>query len=192
MVAQRRKVKAGVRVETLEGRVVLSSVAHPAHAPAIHSPQAHVAAVHTTAHQNATIPNPVLVNLTPGVTGIQLTDVSFDPRVNVISVKGTIDIVPTTALPYEGYTPTFPESNYVGISATQAITRFQSVSGFQYVTATIPDATTTQIPFQGRVVASSGKFQSGLVTLSITSSNSNIYSYVTLSVVAHMRKAKAY
>ncbi len=207
MVAQRRKVKAGLQVEALEGRQVLSTIAHPVHPAAVPVPQVHAAAVHpaqahaTATHASrahaaaahaATIPNPVLVNLTPGVTGIKITDVSFDRRVDVITVAGTIDISPESLSPYYGYIASFPESNYVGISATQAVNRFQSVSGSQYLTESIPTATTTQISFQGRVVASPGEFKSGLVTLSITSSNYFNYSFVTLSVIAQMRNGKAY
>jgi hypothetical protein len=195
MTSRRRKMATGLQLETLEGRLVLSTAAHPLHAAvATHAPQAHVAQAHVTAPKAPAIPNPVLVNLTPGTTGITITDVSYDARVHLITVKGTITVPPQTPplYYYYGYPTPYPTTDYIGVVATQAVNRLQSVSGYQYSNKIIADATVTKIPFSGNILATAGEFKSGIVTISVTSSIAYDYNYSTYSVIAHMRNAKAY
>jgi hypothetical protein len=196
MDSQRRKTTTGLGLETLEGRVVLSSATHSLHAAvAAHSPQVHVTQAHATTHKTSAVPNPVLVSLTPATSGITISDVSFDSRIHLITIKGTItidqqDLPP----PYYGSTPTYPMTDYLGVNATQAVNRLQSVSGYQYLDEPIADASVTKIPFTSRIVATAGEFKSGIVGITVTSSSYSYYdySYFTLSVVARMRNAKAY
>jgi hypothetical protein len=193
MTSQRSKRSTGLQLETLEGRVVLSSATHTIHAAV--AAHAHVASEHATAQKAPAIPNPVLVNLTPATTGIAITDVSYDSRIHLITIKGTLTISTTVPPPYYD-TPTYPSIDYIGVNVTQAVNRIQSVSGYQYTQATIADATVTKIPFTSKILATAGEFESGNVGITVTSSNEYnyvyAYSYSTLSVVARMRNAKAY
>lgn len=193
MIARRRRVVARPELEALEGRVALSSAAHSGHAVAAAAaePSAHVESAHVRARQVATAAGPVLVNLTPGTTGVAITKVTYDPRVHLITVRGTVD-VNRQAIPSYGYVPPYPTTEYLGVNATQAVNRFQSVSGFQYPNVTIADPTVQTVPFTTRILASTGQFRSGVVNLSVTASNPYNYNYQTFSVLARMQSAKAF
>ncbi len=208
MIARRSQKVTGLRLETLEGRMVLSSAASPTHAAvAAHvAPQAHAAPVHATAHKataaatssasaSASAANgQILVNLTPATTGIAITSVTFDPRIHLIMVKGTTDINSAAFPNYYGFTPTYPTTAFIGVSANQAVNRFQSVAGSLYTSVSIANASVTRVPFQGRILASAGMFESGVVSISVTSSSPYYYyyGYNTLTVIARMHNAKAY
>ncbi len=183
-----------VRLESLEGRVVLSTTTHLTHPIAVaHTPQVQVSQVHAATTKAQATSNPVLVNLTPMTTGITITSVTYDPRIHLITVKGmaTTTTSTTNSGAYYPYTPIYPANRYIGVSASQAINRTQSVTGFEYSNLTINNPSETKVAFEGRVVASAGNFSAGIVNLTINSSDA-YYNYTTLNVLARMRIAKAY
>ncbi len=195
MTVRRTRATTAIQLETLEGRIPLSATAHPLHALATaHHAPAHVAQVHESSKKAPAIPNPVLVNLTPGTTGVTITDVSYDARIHLITVKGTIAVPPTTYSPYYPYETYYPSTSYLGVTASQSVDRLHSVSGFQSTYLTVADASVTSVKFQESIVATAGEFKGGNVVLSVTSSINYYYnySYSSQSVIAHMRNAKAY
>ncbi len=196
MSNRQRKLLSEFQLETLEGRIVQSATAQPLHALHSAARPAHVAPVHSATTQKApAIPNPVLVDLTPTTTSIKITDVSYDSRINLITVKGTVKLTnqsPYPGYPYYYYQPNYPATAYITVAASEAIDRFRSVSGSQYTNVPIPDTKVTTVPFTEHILASSGMFKGGNVVLAVSESDSNYYYYSTKTVIARMRNAKAY
>lgn len=88
-----------LNVETLEGRIALSTAAHAAHSKP---------------------PATVLANLTPtpqGSYSATVTDATIDPRIAVVTIRGTATSSST------------PPVNSYSVTVTQAVDRIHSVTG---------------------------------------------------------------
>ncbi len=205
MTTRRPRALAGIRLETLEGRLALSGAAVPLHALAAshgaqaHVAQAHVAQAHATSHKAPAVPNPVLVNLTPNTSGVVITDATYDPRVHLLTIKGTVDVSAPPTSPYPGYPypgypgPTYPTSTYITVAASQAVNRTASVSGSQYSSVAIADASVKTVQFTDKLVATSGEFESGNVVVTVGNSGPYYYyGYNMHSFIVHPRKMNAY
>ena len=191
MESRRRMTTTRRSIEVLEGRVVLTAAAHPLHA--LGAAHAEVARLHATAQKATAAANPVLVDLTPGTKGITITSVTYDQRLHLISVSGTVSVTASnaTAGGYYPYVPSYPTTQFIGVTANQAVNRLQSVGGAQYSSLPVADASVTTLPFVERIVAYSGQFAKGTVNLTVNSS-SGYGAYSTLNVIARLRPAKAY
>ena len=96
----------------------------------------------------------------------------WNSRPRTVSLTGRSDTVNSSTIPpYNGYTPFYPTTSYLGVSVTQAVTRFQSVNGYRYSNNGIANASVTQIPFTEKILASAGRFSAGTVDVSISSSD---------------------
>jgi hypothetical protein len=148
-------------VEALEDRVALSTMAHAAHAAP------------TT---------PVLVDLTPQQTGFTITEARVDPRIGVVTIRGTVT-VPSGS-------PFFPiPLNPIFVNVTQPVTRLQSVTGFGSAFA-VSNTPGQQVPFTVLLTASNGRFEQGLATLSLSPSSGPFGFGGSEMVVVRLRPAR--
>jgi hypothetical protein len=147
------------RLEAMEDRVALSATAL-----AIHDVPA--------AHVRHSPRNPIVVNLDPQTTGIQITDAAIDTRIGVIRIKGVVTYPPLNPPPY--YPPYYPPycpltpTVSLSLSVTQAVNRRSSVSG--YLTSHQMNYVSTgfSAPFTLYVAAGSGYFVPGKATVALS------------------------
>jgi hypothetical protein len=156
-------------VEALEGRVALSTMAHAAHAAP------------TT---------PVLVDLTPEQTGFTITQARVDPRIGVVTIRGTVTPVSFFPGPFPGPpTPLPSTSTSVFVAVTQPVNRLQSVTGFGSTFA-VSNAPGQPAPFTVLLTASNGRFGHGLATLSLFPSSGPFGFGGSEMVVVRLRPAR--
>lgn len=151
-------------VEALEDRVALSTMAHAAHA----------------AHAAPT--TPVLVDLTPQQTGFTITEARVDPRIGVVTIRGTVN--------FPSGSPFFPiPFNFIFVNVTQPVNRLQSVTGFGSTFA-VSNTPGQQVPFTVLLTASNGRFEQGLATLSLFPSSGPFGFGGSEMVVVRLRPAR--
>jgi hypothetical protein len=130
------------QVEALEGRVTLSTMAHTAPA------------------------TPVVVDLTPQQTGITITEARVDPRIGVVTLRGTANCSVPPFFPGPFPPPSGPFPFSISVNVTQPVSRLESVNGSGFTFA-VCNAPGQQVPFTVLLTASNGRFGRGLATLSL-------------------------
>jgi hypothetical protein len=151
----RRAKRLIPRLEAMEERLPLSATAH-----AIHDVPA--------AHVRHSPRNPIVVNLTPQATGIQITDAAIDTRAGVIRIEGVVTYPPLSLPLY--YDPTgSPPTTSVSLSVTQTAGRLRSLNGYANSPSMNYVQTGFSSPFTLFVTAGSGYFVPGKATVSLSS-----------------------
>jgi hypothetical protein len=142
------------RLEAMEDRVALSATAL-----AIRDVPA--------AHVRHPPRNPIVVDLNPQSTGIQITDAAIDTRAGVIRIQGVVTYPPLSLPP--DFPPAFPLTTAVSLAVTQAANRLRSVSG----SVTSSPINYVEAGFSTRfalyVTAGSGYFVPGKATVALSS-----------------------
>ena len=171
MMNSRHAMKLVPRLEPMEERVVLSTAAIMAH----RAPPAHLA--HTP-------PNPVVFNLNPQSTGVQITTAVIDMRTHVIKIQGTVTY--PASQPLVGLAP-FLQPQFVitpvlfttsiSASVNQAVDNIHSVTGYTTSSPVKYDNKGFSTNFTLYLTASSGRFTKGLATLTISTYLPNYYYY---------------
>jgi hypothetical protein len=144
-------------LDCLEGRLVLSTAAMDTFG------RVHI----LTSHRKPA--SPVIAYLSPDQSAIEITAANFDVRAKVITIKGTA--LGGATQPSEPYSPDYmgPTTVTVSLSATQAINRTRSISGYgstENISATVGQSS----PFVIRIVANAGYFIKGDAVLNLTAS----------------------
>jgi hypothetical protein len=151
----RRAKRIIPRLEAMEERLPLSTMAH-----AIHDVPA--------AHVRHSPRNPIVVNLTPQATGIQITDAAIDTRAGVIRIEGVATYPPLNPPPY--YDPyENPPTTSVSLSVTQAAGRLRSLNGYATSSSMNYVQTGFSTSFTLYVTAASGYFVPGKATVALSS-----------------------
>jgi hypothetical protein len=151
----RRAKRLIPRLEAMEERLPLSTTAHALH-------------VVPATHVRHSVRNPIVVNLNPQSTGIQITDAAIDTRARVIRIKGVVTYPPLNPPPY--YDPyDSPPTTSVSLSVTQAAGRLRSLNG--YATSSLMNYIQTgfSTSFTLYVTAESGYFVPGKATVALSS-----------------------
>jgi hypothetical protein len=165
----RNAARVRFQVESLEGRLPLSALAHAAPA------------------------TPVVVDLTPQQTDITVTAAGVDPRIGVVTIRGTATCTVSPFFPGP-FPPFFPPPSgpfplAISVNVTQPVTRLQSVNGFGSASA-VCNAPGQQVPFTVRLTASNGRFGRGLATLSLFPSSGPFGPGGSEMVVVRLRPAR--
>jgi hypothetical protein len=134
------------QVEVMEGRLVLSALAGGA------------MSVHAAAVRRVSL----IRNLTPQLSGTNITSVLVDPRMGLVQIQGTV------TLP-AGFATTNPGASgfAFNVSVNQAIGRFHSVSGTATALVSVPASPQSTVAFTVRLTASNGRFGRGYATVSL-------------------------
>lgn len=162
MDESRRPVKLSFQVEPLEGRLVLSSVAHGVVAA---SP------MHAERAGFNRFPSPVVVSLTLGSPAPVVTSARIDPRTRVVEIQGFAPAAPMNALPLFAY------GQNVTITMNQSADRTHGVNGYG-TSARVFSLPGQPIPFIVRLVATDGRFARGLATVNITEPYGGAFGFI--------------
>lgn len=136
-----------LRVEVMEERIALSSLAHAA-------PGVHAAVVRR--------PSLIIRLLTPQLTGTNITSAVVDPRTGVVQIHGSIILPPNFAANNPGLGG-FP----FNITVTQAVGRFHSVTGTTIAIVGLPPSPQTPMSFTVSLTAANGRFGRGYATVTL-------------------------
>jgi hypothetical protein len=151
----RRARRLMPRLEAMEERLPLSATAHAIH-------------VVPAAHARHSVRHPIVVNLTPQSTGIQITDAAIDTRAGVIRIEGVVTYPPLNPPPYY-YPSDTPLTSSVSLSVTQTAGRLRSLNGYATSSSMNYVQTGFSSPFTLYVTAASGYFVPGKATVSLSS-----------------------
>ena len=138
--------RACLRVEVMEERIALSSLAHLA--PVMHAAVAH---------------RPSLIRLlTPRLGGTNVWSAVVDPRTGIVLIGGAILLPPNFSATNPGVN-SFP----FNVTVTQALGRYRSVTGTGIAIVGVPSSLQTPMSFTLSLTASNGKFGGGWVTVTL-------------------------
>jgi hypothetical protein len=124
--------------------------------------------------------NPVVLNLDPQATGIQITDAAVNKGLPLVRIQGVLTFpalnLPPDALPASSYTVS------INVSMTQKVGPRHTIEGYTYSVPVSYVSAGSTTPFTLYVTPSSGRFRQGLAQVTIsTYTNAPYYYYYSPS-----------